>query len=54
MIDEKWPCEICGAYSRRSCEMEDDLGFCPKEEAEPDPDILREDREERRRTERTG
>lgn len=54
MTDGKWPCEICGTYSRRTSEMEDDLGFCPKEDAEPDPDILREDRDERRRIERRG
>ena len=34
-------CPWCGAYSRRSCEMEEDMGFCPWDEPEPDPDILR-------------
>ena len=42
-------CPWCGAYSRRSCEMEEDMGFCPWDESEPDPDILREDRDEQRR-----
>lgn len=46
-------CPWCGAYSRRSCEMEDEMGVCPWEEMEEaDPDILREDRDERRRLER--
>ena len=48
-------CPWCGAYSRRSCEMEDEMGVCPWEEMEEaDPDILREDRDERRRLEREG
>lgn len=46
-------CEVCGAYSRRSCEMEDEIGTCPWEDAggwdEPDPDRLREDRDDRAR-----
>lgn len=50
------PCTICGAISRRACEMDDELGFCPWDEIEPrdepDPDILREDRDERRRLEK--
>ena len=29
--------------------MEEDMGFCPWDESEPDPDILREDRDEQRR-----
>lgn len=41
------PCPWCGAYSRRSCYMEVDMGYCPWDE--PDPDILREDRDEQRR-----
>ena len=46
-------CPWCGAYSRRSCEMEDEMGVCPWEEMEEaDPDMLREDRDERRRLER--
>lgn len=46
-------CPWCGAYSRRSCEMEEEMGVCPWEEMdEPDPDILREDRDERRRLEK--
>ncbi len=39
-------CPFCGAYSRRSCELEDDAGECLWE---LDPDILREDRDERER-----
>ena len=43
-------CEFCGAYSPRSCELRDEMdGVCPWEESEPDPDLLREDRDERRR-----
>ena len=29
--------------------MEDEAGFCAWDETEPDPDILREDRDERNR-----
>lgn len=46
-------CPHCGSDSRRACDLEDDLGMCPFEEMggwdEPDPDRLREDRDERRR-----
>ena len=43
-------CEFCGAYSTRSCELREEMnGICPWEESEPDPDILREDRDERQR-----
>lgn len=45
-------CPWCGAYSPRQCELEDDLGECPWENSEPDPDRLREDRDERRRLDR--
>lgn len=49
-------CPFCGAYSRRSCELEDEAGCCPWEESgaldEPDPDIMREDRDECRRLEK--
>lgn len=47
-------CPFCGAYSRRSCEMEDETGVCAWEDAteEPDPDRLREDRDERSRLDR--
>jgi hypothetical protein len=49
-------CTVCGAYSRRSCELEDEFGMCPFEEMggwdEPDPDQLREDRDERARVDR--
>jgi hypothetical protein len=42
-------CEFCGAYSPRNCELRDEMnGICPWEESEPDPDFLREDRDERR------
>jgi hypothetical protein len=45
-------CPFCGAYSPRSCELSEDAGVCAWEESEPDPDILREDRDERRRIEK--
>ena len=49
-------CPFCGAYSPRSCELEEDTGGeCPWLkilEDEPDPDILRDDRDERRRLEK--
>ncbi len=49
-------CPICGAYSPRHCEMREELsGICPWEESEddvPDPDRLREDRDERLRIEK--
>ncbi len=47
-------CPFCGAYSTRSCELEDEMGDCPWQyvlDDEPDPDRLREDRDERRRME---
>ncbi len=43
-------CPFCGAYSRRSCELEEESGgVCPWEESqpEPDPDYLRDLREDR-------
>lgn len=43
-------CPFCGAYSRRSCELEEESGgICPWEESqpEPDPDYLRDLREDR-------
>lgn len=49
------PCPWCGAWLRSACEMEDDAGFCPWDEyddPEPDPDILREDRDEQLRLEK--
>lgn len=49
---DKSMCPICGAWSRRSCDMEEELGVCPWEESQPDPDILRDDRNERRRIEK--
>ena len=47
-------CPFCGAYSPRSCELEDEFpgSSCPWADQladEPDPDILRDDRDERRR-----
>lgn len=47
-------CPFCGAYSPRSCEIEDEIdgAECPWADQladEPDPDILRDDRDERRR-----
>lgn len=49
------PCEFCGAYSPRSCEWEEMTGQSAETapcQHEPDPDRLREDRDERRRMER--
>lgn len=47
-------CPFCGAYSTRSCELDDEAegyGYCPWEEAEegaePDPDYLRDLRDDR-------
>lgn len=50
-------CPFCGAYSPRACEIEDeDAGIeCPWLDVmddEPDPDLLRDDRDERRRLEK--
>ena len=42
-------CPFCGAYSSRSCELEEEMGSCPWEDSEPDPDLLREDANERSR-----
>jgi hypothetical protein len=43
-------CPFCGAYSPRQCELlEETGGFCPWEDGEPDPDILRDDAHERER-----
>lgn len=42
-------CPFCGAYSTRSCELEEEMGSCPWEDSESDPDILREDAIERSR-----
>lgn len=52
---QRWPdqdtaiCPFCGAGSRRGCDMEDEIGYCPADEMghsfELDPDRLREDRE---------
>ena len=55
MSDRDKLCEFCGAYSPRSCELREEMGgFCPWEEMddEPDPDRMREDRDERRRLEK--
>lgn len=41
-------CPFCGAYSTRSCELlEETGGCCPWEESEPDPDELRDLRDDR-------
>lgn len=45
-------CPFCGAYSSRSCELEEEMGSCPWEDSEPDPDLLRDDAHERQRLER--
>ncbi len=49
-------CPFCGAYSPRSCELEEETGGeCPWLEIledKPDPDLLRDDRDERRRIEK--
>jgi hypothetical protein len=42
-------CPWCGAYERRYCELEEEMGSCPLEDSEPDPDILRDDSHERAR-----
>lgn len=40
-------CPVCGAYSRRFCEMEDELGACPWEESgQMDEDLDRAKQEE--------
>lgn len=44
-------CPFCGAYSSRSCELEEEMGSCPWEDSEPDPDLLRDDAHERQRLE---
>ena len=49
-------CPVCGAASRRNCEINEMAGTAEGEIEcmweEPDPDILREDRDERRRLEK--
>lgn len=40
-------CPFCGAYSPRQCELEEETGGnCPWEMSEPDPDDLRDLRNE--------
>lgn len=41
-------CPFCGAYSTRQCEIEDEENGvpCPWEESQPDPDALRDIRNE--------
>lgn len=51
-IPPSGPCPWCGAHSSRSCEMEEEMGSCPWEDSEPDPDILRDDAHERERLRR--
>ena len=50
-------CQFCGAYSPRQCELREEAGCCPWEEAAEgddwmDPDRMREDRDERERLQR--
>lgn len=46
-------CPFCGAYSPRNCELREETGgACPWEEMAPDPDLAREDRDERERLEK--
>ncbi len=40
-------CPFCGAYSTRRCELEEEAGCCPWEASDPDPDYLRDLREDR-------
>ena len=41
-------CPFCGAYSPRQCELEEESGgVCPWEEMQPDPDELRDMRDDR-------
>ena len=40
-------CPFCGAYSTSQCEYEDDTEVCPWEASEPDPDHMRDLRDER-------
>lgn len=42
-------CQFCGAYSPMSCELREEMGSCPWEDSEPDPDLLRDDANERAR-----
>lgn len=41
-------CPWCGAYDVRHCDMEEEMGSCPWEDSEPDPDDLMEQRREDR------
>ncbi|TPW26852.1 hypothetical protein [Pararhizobium mangrovi] len=45
--DSSGICPFCGAYSAEACEIEDEAGFCPWGESQPDPDALRDLRDER-------
>lgn len=33
IVNDPTICPFCGAASRRSCDLEDDCGYCPAEEA---------------------
>lgn len=48
------PCPFCGAYSPRSCEIEGVEDGCPWDDMlnEPDPDYLRNLRDERKQIEK--
>lgn len=46
-------CPFCGAHSPKQCELEEETGgACPWEDSEPDPDILRENAQERERADK--
>lgn len=40
-------CPFCGAYSTSQCEYEDDTEVCPWDANQPDPDHMRDIRDER-------
>lgn len=42
-------CPFCGAYDTQPCEMDKEKGTCLWEESIPDPDDLRDQRDEDRR-----
>lgn len=47
-------CPFCGRFSPGSCGIEAEIAgaSCPWEDSDLDPDLLREDRDERRRIEK--
>ena len=42
-------CPFCGAYSPRSCDMDgfEETGICPWDESHPDPDAIRDMKQDR-------